>query len=136
MQPTRARWEQIPPTENQQKQSCDPTSKPRFPPVPLRMARNFYIADTYMELPPLGMPNSTVTSYQRDAGPPDFLAAFDGLSAVSDEIANLLPPECRTAFDKAVGHEKEWKSRWGTEAECASRRVPIVDKAIVPYSLL
>lgn len=136
-QPTRARIEQVSPAQEQQQQPTDDAaSKPRFPPVPLRMARNFYIADTYMERPPLGLPNSTVTSYQRDADPPDFLAAFNGLSAVSEDIAALLPPECRASFDKAVKNEKEWDARWGPEAECTSRREPIIDKAIVPYSMV
>lgn len=126
MQPTRARVEQVAPEDEEATKGSAV-----FPPVPIRMARNFYIADTYLETPSAGvLPAAHETS---DA--PDFLAPFNGLGAVSDEIKDLLPPECRKAFDGALGREEVWRSKWGPETEKMSRRQPVIDKAIVPYSM-
>lgn len=102
-----------------------------MPPVSLRMARNFYVTDTYLETPPSGVASGVYDSTDRA----DFLGPFSGLNAVPDDIRALLPPECRSALDKAVQNEKDWQSRWGTESEKASRRQPTIDKAIVPYSM-
>lgn len=123
MQPTHARIEQVAPEET-------PASDD-LPPVPLKMARNFYVTDTYLETPHAGV---APTVYERNE-PSDLLAPFNGLSAVSPEIAALLPPECRQAFDTALQNEQSWKSRWGPESEKSSRREPVIDKAIVPYSV-
>lgn len=40
----------------------------------------------------------------------DFLAPFRGLDAVSDDVKECLPPECRESFEQALGREKEWHS--------------------------
>ncbi|RDA93115.1 hypothetical protein CP533_4081 [Ophiocordyceps camponoti-saundersi (nom. inval.)] len=126
MQPTLARIEQVPLGDQ-------PTSKDgdKFPPVPPRLVRNFLVLDTYMESPPAGA--AATASSKGDSA--DLLTAFNGLAAVSDEIKDLLPPECRAAFDKALEQDREWKARWGPESEKTSRRDPIIDKAIVPYSM-
>ncbi|KAI9172075.1 Chromatin structure-remodeling complex subunit rsc7 [Paramyrothecium foliicola] len=127
MQSTHARIEQVRPDEDPAA-SGDGTI---FSPVSLKMARNFFVTDTYCEGAPAGV---TPTFYEKTDSS-DFLSSFKGLSTVPDDIKNLLPPECRQAFDVAVGREQEWESRWGPEAEKSSRRQPVIDKAIVPYSM-
>ncbi|RYO75726.1 hypothetical protein DL764_010340 [Monosporascus ibericus] len=123
MQPTHVRVEQV-------KDSTASTGGPLFPPLDPKIPRNFKVVDTYMESPPAGVAPSAME--QREV--PSFLAEFQGLGAVSDEIKDLLPPECRAAFDGALEKENEWKAKWGTESESAHRREPIIDAAIVPYS--
>ena len=123
-QPTHVRIEQV-------KDSTEATGDSgRFPPLDPKIPRNFKVIDTYMETPPAGV--SPAVTEQREI--PAFLAEFQGLGAVPEDIKDLLPPECRAAFDKALGREDEWKARWGTESQCAHRRPPIIDAAIVPYS--
>jgi chromatin structure-remodeling complex protein RSC7 len=128
MQPTRARIEQVAPEDEQATRGSSV-----FPPLPGKMARNFYIADTYLETSSAGV--ISASGVDDTAGSADFLASFQGLSAVSDEIKDLLPPECRKAFDSAVDKETSWRSQWGPESEKMSRRQPVIDKAIVPYSM-
>lgn len=123
MQPTQARVEQLTP-EDENAASNSQT----FPPVSLKMARNFYVTDTVLETPPTGL---APAAYDK-ADPTDFLASFNGLGAVSEGIRDLLPADCRSAFDNAVEHENEWKSRWGLEKDTTCRQEPIIDKAIVP----
>ncbi|KAG6191640.1 hypothetical protein E4U10_004446 [Claviceps purpurea] len=127
MQPTRVRIQQVPPPPSDTTKAASASAK--FPPVPLRMARNFLIMDTYCENAPsneASLPCSKET-------PADFVASFNGLEALSGEIKDLLPRECRAALDKALEAEEEFRSRWGTERETMARRDPIIDKAIVPY---
>ncbi|KAH7326577.1 chromatin remodelling complex Rsc7/Swp82 subunit-domain-containing protein [Stachybotrys elegans] len=126
MQPTYARVEQVAPEDESATRG-----NPRFPPVSLKMARNFLVTDTYYESPPAGV---TPTSYEKK-DPADFLASFRGLGSVTDDIKELLPAECRQAFDQALEREEEWESRWGPEKEKMARRQPVIDKAIVPYSM-
>lgn len=126
MQPTLARIEQVAPDD----EAADEGSQ-MFPPVPPRLARNFLITDTYMESPPAG---AASTALGRVVSA-EVNKAYDGLSAVPDEIRELLPPECRTAFDKALQQDREWKARWGPERDKMARRDPIIDKAIVPYTM-
>ncbi|KAJ3480223.1 hypothetical protein NLG97_g8120 [Lecanicillium saksenae] len=130
MQPTLARIEQISPDEEEATAAAAASS--RFPVVPYKVARNFLVADTYMDSP-VGL--QVAAGRDRSSDPADFLAGYDGLGAVSDEIKDLLPPECRAAFDGAVEKEAAWKKQWGTETEQGARRMPIIDKAIVPYSM-
>lgn len=127
MQPTHARIEQVP-VDEEDKATTEDTL---FTPVPAKVAKNFFVADTYLEMPPAGLP----TGAYEPRDPSDPLASFNGLGVVSDEIKNMLPPECRNAFDTALNHEKEWQLRWGPESKTMSRREPVIDKAIVPYSM-
>lgn len=127
MQPTQCRIEQIAPEDSGSAAQTSSLSGP----VSMKMSRNFYITDTYLETPPAGISSAVYDKADKT----DLLAPFDGLSAVPDDVKALLPPECRAAFDTAVGNEAEWKSRWGPESEKMSRRQPIIDKAIVPYSM-
>lgn len=126
MQPTQCRIEQVAP-EDQSSAALNGT----LPPVPLKMTRNFYITDTYLETPPAGIAPSVYDKSDKT----DFLASFNGLGAVPDDVKALLPPECRAAFDAAVDNETGWKAKWGPESEKMSRRQPVIDKAIVPYSM-
>ncbi|KAK4444896.1 chromatin remodelling complex Rsc7/Swp82 subunit-domain-containing protein [Podospora aff. communis PSN243] len=138
MQPTHARIEQV--VDEETEGSSGPSS---FPPLKPAISRNFMVTDTYMETPPAGISQSSYNVPFRPSQQDhetyvqtDYLAPFQGLSAVPQEIRDLLPDDCREAFDKAVNREDEWHSKWGTEATTTSRREPVVDKAIVPYSML
>jgi chromatin structure-remodeling complex protein RSC7 len=128
MQPTRARIEQVAPEDEEA--TAESTV---FPPVPAKMARNFFVTDTYFETSSAGI--ISASAVDDTAGSADFLASFQGLSAVSDDIKDLLPPDCREAFDNAVVKETSYRSQWGPESEKMSRRQPVIDKAIVPYSM-
>jgi chromatin structure-remodeling complex protein RSC7 len=126
MQSTRVRIEQVAP---QDETAGDGSAM--FPPVPLKLARNFSVIGTLLENPSAGVASVT---YDKSAQA-DFLASFSGLGAVSQEIRDLLPADCRKAFQDALKTEVQWKSRWGTESDNMSRRQPVIDKAIVPYSM-
>lgn len=126
MQPTHVRIEQLPLTDGE-----SPSESKTFPDVPPRVARNFLVMDTHMETPPSGVS----TSAYGVTATADFLTPFRGLDAVSDDIKDLLPPECRQAFDDAAAEEQAWKGRWGKESEVTCRREPTIDKAIVPYMI-
>ena len=128
-QPTRVRIEQVK-DSTAAAAAATAENSTRFPPLDPKIPRNFKVIDTYMETPPAGI--SPAATEQREV--PGFLAEFQGLGAVSDDIRDLLPPECRNAFDRALANENQWKAKWGTESECAHRRPPIIDAAIVPYS--
>lgn len=133
MQPTHARIEQV--VDND-----DKTSSSTFPPLNPAISRNFLVMDTQMETPPQGIAPASydvpshASAPHEEGYPPDFLAPFQGLRAVSQEIRDLLPDDCRKAFEEAVKAEEDWHAKWGTEATSTSRRAPVVDKAIVPYS--
>lgn len=142
MQPTYARIEQIIQGQVSAEVSGDIEAEPSsriFPPLKPVVARNFLVTDIHLQTPPVGIAPS---SYERpfqvhgQAGQGDFLAPFRGLGAVSDEIKDLLPPECREAFNRAAVQEKAWHERWGTEARDKCRREPVIDKAVVPYSMM
>ena len=51
-----------------------------------------------------------------------------------DDIRDLLPDDCRQAFDAAAKNEEKWFSKWGDESDSTCRHEPVIDKAIVPYS--
>jgi chromatin structure-remodeling complex protein RSC7 len=133
MQPTHARVEQV----NSLNEDNESTSHV-FPPLPPIVARNFLVTDIHLETPPIGI---SPASYGRPFRPgtafggDDFLTSFRGLEAVPHDIKALLPEECRTAFDQALDNEKQWHGKWGNEVDNTCRRPPIVDKAIVPYSM-
>ncbi|KAI0202432.1 hypothetical protein F4808DRAFT_421590 [Astrocystis sublimbata] len=144
MQPTRARIEQLPvdnsyssssPSLPSSSSSSDNETQPQpqiFAPLDPIIPRNFTVIDTYMETPSAGVAPSVYDDSREVV--PAFLTDFRGLGAVSSDILDELPPECRAAFDKALAQERAWKERWGTEREMTNRREPIIDAAIVPYS--
>lgn len=146
MQPTHARWEELPITEddfegddvhaqgrltngssglangvntNGSTNGIVSAQKPKktiFGQVPAVVARNFLVIDTYFESAPIS-----------GAGVPgpdgDFHdVGVNGLPNVNDEILAELPPECRKALEEAREKEQEWKSRWNSEAVDGSRK--------------
>jgi chromatin structure-remodeling complex protein RSC7 len=136
MQPTNARIEQVP-------NSATPETGSRvFTPLQPIVPRNFLVADTIMETPPAGIspaayevPFRTAPADYRASYQGDFLAPFRGLGSVSKDIRDLLPEDCRKHFDDAAKQEGDWFSRWGDEKDTKSRREPLIDKHIVPYSV-
>lgn len=134
MQPTHARWEQIDDNEVWAKSELsngltedheDGVEKSIFTPVKPIYSKNFMVVDTVYESAPavnLGVPGPDGDTY--DLG-------FNGLSSVSDDIKDELPPECRKAFEEALEKELLWKSKWGTETQFAHRRAPPIDKGVV-----
>ncbi|EPE09098.1 chromatin structure-remodeling complex protein rsc7 [Ophiostoma piceae UAMH 11346] len=132
MQPRRARVVQVDDSLKEEDTSAV------FPPLAPQVARNFFVTDIHLETPPAGISAAAYDRYRDGStasGQQDFLSSFQGLGAVSDDIKDLLPPECRAAFDEAAGQEQAWFGRWGDESEAMSRREPVIDKAIVPYSM-
>lgn len=123
MQPTLARIEQVAPGAD--------GGGARFPPVPARVSRNLLVTDTVFEGPPAGAAPTALD--WPGAGEP--VGALHGLASVPREVRDLLPDECRRAFDAALRRDAEWKARWGPERDKTSRRDPVIDKAIVPYSM-
>jgi chromatin structure-remodeling complex protein RSC7 len=138
LQPTHARMEQV--VDNEDMEA--PASSEVFPPLKPIVARNFLVTDIYLETPPIGvspaaydMPFRTSKVDRESSARADFLSSFRGLSAVPADVRDLLPDECRAAFDTAVKHEKDWFAKWDDESKVASRRPPVIDKAIVPYTM-
>jgi chromatin structure-remodeling complex protein RSC7 len=141
MQPTHARIEQI--VDGGEPEQPSASSATIFPAIKPSISRNFLVMDMHLETPPAGVSvaaydvpfRTSRTDYEPSASA-DFLAPFKDLRSVPDDIRDLLPEECRQAFDDAKDKENNWFERWGNEAEVTSRREPVVDKAIVPYSMM
>ncbi|KAI9877764.1 MAG: hypothetical protein M1830_002894 [Pleopsidium flavum] len=142
MQPTHARWEQLPPSTAVPKilQSINGANGPLtngfvhhngdhvmeasgheqqaesiFPSVRPLYSRNFLIVDTHFVTPPtssLGIP-----------GPDGDVIDIkqDGLADVPDAIVSELPLDCLKAFAEARDAELNWKSSWATENEDGAR---------------
>lgn len=127
MQPTHACFEQVNPEDEELR-----TATAVFPQVSLKMARNFYVSDTYYEKPSKGINPSAYPSF----GDSGAVNGPQGLTAISPELTKLLPPECLGAFETALANEKQWRARWQPQSQATSRRQPIIDKAIVPYSMV
>lgn len=149
MQPTHARWEalvdgqgqitgrpgyvnssktaMITETANDDKEGKDENGSEDtiFLPVEPVYAKNFLIVDTVYENP--------LSSHLGPPGPADDTrdVGFNGLSTVTDEVLAELPPDCRTAFEKSLSAEKDWKAKWSTESVDALRRAPIIDKGLI-----
>lgn len=138
MQPTHARWEPVEPVDDATagmeaitvsstppSPSAPPTSDTIFPPVPPQLARNFLIVDTLYENAThshLGVPGP-------DGGAMD--VGFSGLEGVGEDVKELLPVECREAFERALGRERVWKGGWGTEEEDGRRGRLVIDKGVI-----
>lgn len=146
MQPTHARWEQIPPPNTASQldlkhltnglpngpnlpngtsdhdtntvDASEPQDEPTlFTPIPPIISRNFTILDTTFTSPPL-----SGTGYPGPDGHVEDLASGpNGLSSVPDEVVEELPEECRRAFEQARQMQREWKKQWGTEKETSLR---------------
>ena len=129
MQPTHAKWEQIPPqpTADSPKQHLtngsthtngEPASEPTiFPAVPPVVSRNYAVIDTTYTAPPISNagfpgPDGTIT---------DPTSGSRGLSTISSDILDELPEDCRQAFEAARAAEVGWRQQWGTEAQSGMR---------------
>lgn len=107
MQSTAVRIEQLPPSAVLGADSESPV----FPAMNPNIPRNFMVTDTYAEHPPAGISSASYDARIYNAvDADDFLAPFRGLSAVSDDVKNTLPAECREAYEEALTQEKEWHS--------------------------
>lgn len=140
MQPTHARWEQIPPpsltTAPEPKLLTNGDSHPItngdsahdpmaydtqqstvFSSVPSVISRNFAVIDTHYTSPPLSNPGFP--------GPDNLItdptSGSTGLSNISAELVDELPEDCRKAFEEERRRELEWKRQWGTEAQSCMR---------------
>jgi chromatin structure-remodeling complex protein RSC7 len=136
-QPTHARIEHVDAEDAE-----PPSSESIFPPLKPVIPRNFLVTDIYMEAPPAGvaaaaydLPFRTSPAEQAASARADFLSPFRGLGSVPDELRDLLPDDCRQAFDAAVKNEEKWFAKWGDESDSTCRQEPVIDKAIVPYSM-
>lgn len=138
MQPTHAKWEHIPPDDTEDKKPLTnglanghtpsdsdhdtvmetSTSQPTiFSKVLPVISRNFTIVDTVYQAPPIsnaGYPGPDGHVEDPTSGP-------NGLSTISQDLVDELPPECRAAFEEARAMEVRWKQGWGTEQHSARR---------------
>lgn len=130
MQPTHAKWEQIPPQTTPETPQQDLTngsahttngdhsSEPTiFSAVPQVVSRNYAVIDTTYTAPPISNagfpgPDGTIT---------DPTAGTQGLSTIPSDILDELPEDCRQAFEAARAAEVGWKQQWGTEAQSGMR---------------
>ncbi|EEH44305.1 uncharacterized protein PADG_00594 [Paracoccidioides brasiliensis Pb18] len=97
-----------------------------FPPVPAVFSRKFEIHDILYESPP----DSTLSRPGPDGDSQDIgqnglitlsTGRYNPMFQMSPEILAQLPPDCKVAYREAAVREWEWKRRWGTETEDASR---------------
>lgn len=134
MQPTHARWEQVPASAGQPSKVNGRTDSTGarddamvidgegkeyihsiLPPVDPVISRNYMITDTYYEGPPKpDMPYPGPDGDMYDIGP-------RGLGVVEIDIIAELPVECKKAFFDARQVERQWKARWATELEDGAR---------------
>lgn len=134
MQPTHARWEQVDDyaAEKQKAQVNGyrhEETETTFAPMPPIVSRNYMVVDTIYE-----------SSSQSNPGVPgpdgeDYDLGTNGLSTISDDLRDELPPDCRKAFEDALVAEKEWKNKWGTEDRDGSRRALRIDKGYFGFGL-
>ncbi len=128
VQPTHARWEQIPPPEMQDPDTVkvvsstishiedrDEAANTIFPPIPPVYTRNFMISDTFYTTPA-----SSTFGYP---GPDDDVLDVGpkGLYSVSEDVLATLPEDCRKSFIETRAKETEWKESWGNEKDDSKR---------------
>ena len=143
MQPTHAKWEQIPPTSqsgstpqlangtahtngnsNSDPMSLDlpnssqtPQQPTIFAPVPPVVSRNYAVIDTAYTAPPIsaaGFPGP-------DGSITDPTSGSQGLSQIPQDLLDELPEDCRRAFESARAAEVGWKKQWGSEGDSCLR---------------
>lgn len=142
MQPTHAKWEYVPPNSEDHDQKhltnglpnghaangdeeldsamdidAPPEKSTMFSKVPPVISRNFTVVDTVFNAPPIsnaGYPGPDGHVVDPTSGP-------NGLSTISQDLVDELPPECRAAFEAAKAQEVAWKKSWGTEATSGQR---------------
>ncbi|EFX01668.1 hypothetical protein CMQ_8134 [Grosmannia clavigera kw1407] len=109
-----------------------------FPALSLNVAQNYLVTDLCLETPSVGVAPASYDQFKDSSTgweTQGFLSPFQGLGAVPDDIKDLLPADCRAAFDQALDRERNWFGRWGDEKAAMCRREPTIDKAIVPYAM-
>jgi chromatin structure-remodeling complex protein RSC7 len=133
-QPTHAKWEEIPHEPLTDGKSLtngvneltngvksvslnheEPHRDTIFGPVSSVVARNFLVTDLVYQSPSmsgLGIPGPDGNYY--DVGP-------NGLASVPDDVLDVLPPECRQAYEDAKAKETEWRNTWRSETEDGHR---------------
>ena len=149
MQPTHAKWEQIPPptspAEAEQKQLTNGLTNGYhltngtgtddamdIEEVPATQTQSK--PTIFSEVPQIISRNYSIidTVYTSapisNAGFPgpdgaieDFTSGPNGLDAVPDDILAELPEDCRRAFEEARARELGWKGQWGKEAHSGLR---------------
>lgn len=151
MQPTHARWEQIPSagTMSEQKPLCkglanghsltngsiehdDHEDAMEIEEIPRSL--DVPQPTIFSDVPPVISRNFTVvdTHYTAppisNAGYPgpdghilDSSSGPNGISGIPDDLVDELPEECRRAFEEAKRTELQWKQQWGTEAHSGLR---------------
>jgi chromatin structure-remodeling complex protein RSC7 len=121
MQPTHARWEAVEPLANLTI-SDSPSS---LPPVPSQISNSYLVADILYQNAPfsgLGVPGPDADMIEPSGS---------GLSAVPQDIVDLLPEKERQAFEEAKAREGRWKNNWGSETEDSMRKALLVDKGLI-----
>lgn len=141
MQPTHAKWEEVPPPsahsaqkkltnglpnghsaedddidhmDTETTEAKEPTIFSDVPPI---VSRNYTVIDTEFNAPPIsfaGYPGP-------DGGAMDHPAGPNGLASIPADILDELPEDCRRAFEEAKATELKWKKQWGTEKQSAQR---------------
>ena len=136
MQPTHARWEQIPPATaaeedadpkpltngtshhaTTEEESLPASQETIFAPVPRSVSHNFVVTDTVYTAPPI----STADYPGPDSLVIDTTSGASGLSGISSDLIDELPEDCRRAFEEARKLEMGWKQQWGAESQSGLR---------------
>ncbi len=135
MQPTYARWEQVPPPNQKSPVSpysidhvnknnddsddavaeTDIEAEGLFPDIPPVFARNFMITDTYYVTP--------ITSTQEFEGLDEDVTdtGLGGITQISERVLEALPEDCRRCVIKARSNERAWKEIWGSQHDDLAR---------------
>lgn len=110
MQPTHARWEQLPtPLSSPPPSNPPPPSSSTFPPLPPLLARNFLTTDILLRRAPISpLPPPGPDGLAWDIHTPS-------LTDVDAETVALLPEACKRALEEARALEAEWRAGWGGE---------------------
>lgn len=91
------------------KASASAPNDPLFPPVSDHQYRNYETHDVVYRNPPAsGFPAPGTGGYGVGHGP-------IGLNEVSQELVDLLPPECVGPFLEAREKERQWRDGWSTD---------------------
>jgi chromatin structure-remodeling complex protein RSC7 len=118
-QPSHVRWELV--SDEQTSENAltnghtDEAEASVFKKVPTVVARNFMVTDTVFEAPEMrGVGTPGIDDAPVDVG-------TNGLPPVTPELLELLPAECREALLQEKEKEREWKTRWTSEAQDGMR---------------
>lgn len=149
MQPTHARWEQIPPPEvtshttrkqltngltNGHDISHSSHSEDAKGPQASDTHTESYESTIFCDVPAIVSRNFTVIDTVCNAPPisqagypgpdghvADIASGPNGLDSIPGDVLDELPEDCRRAFEEARRAQHAWKAQWGTEKVSASR---------------